>query len=233
MEPRGTLGPMRYQPEEAADTPRWGLPRAVIVMLGMAGAVIVVAGTAPFATLLTELLPLAADRRTHPGDYLLSFIAADSDLELDDVVITAVIIAIAGRETTANLLGAAVIRLMTPGPDGIRPVDSTVAVDDRLITELLRLDGPVQAVARIATHSHVINDITIHAGEPALVVLAANRDPAFFNRPGQLQVDRPGPAPLTFVRRTWRRQVSRRQPITSCRVRLRSLARRARDPSGG
>ena len=90
-------------------------------------------------------------------------------------------IAIAGRETTANLLGAAVIRLMTPGPDGIRPVDSINAVDDRLITELLRLDGPVQAVARTATHSHVINDITIHAGEPAPVVLAAaNRDPAIF-----------------------------------------------------
>ena len=33
MEPRGTLGPMRYQPEASADTPRWGLPRAVIVML--------------------------------------------------------------------------------------------------------------------------------------------------------------------------------------------------------
>ena len=109
MEPRGTLGPMRYQPEEAADTPRWGLPRAVIVMLGMAGAVIVVAGTAAFATLLTELLPLAADRRTHPGDDLLSFIAADWDLELDDVVITAVIIAIVGRETTANLLGVPLV----------------------------------------------------------------------------------------------------------------------------
>ena len=35
------------------------------------------AGTAAFATLLTELLPLAADRRTHPGDDLLSFIGAD------------------------------------------------------------------------------------------------------------------------------------------------------------
>ena len=34
------------------------------------------------------------------------------------------------------------------------------------------------------------------------------------------------------VRRTWRSPVSGRQPITSCRVRLRSLARRARDPSG-
>ena len=52
MEPRGTLGPMRYQPEEAADTPRWGLPRAVIVMLGIAGAVIVVAGVKSFSSVI-------------------------------------------------------------------------------------------------------------------------------------------------------------------------------------
>jgi cytochrome P450 len=92
---------------------------------------------------LTELLPLAVDRRSHPGDDLLSFIDADPDLELDDVVITAVIIAIAGHETTANLLGAAMIRLLTPRLDGVRPIDAIDAIDDRLITELLRLDGPV------------------------------------------------------------------------------------------
>jgi cytochrome P450 len=58
-----------------------------------------------FATLLTEFLPLAADRRSHAGDDLLSFIASDPDLLLDDVVITAILIAVAGHETTANLLG--------------------------------------------------------------------------------------------------------------------------------
>lgn len=156
-------------------------------------------GTGALATLITEFLPLAADRRTHPGDDLLSFIAEDTELGLDDVVTTAVIIAIAGHETTANLLGAAMIRLMAPSVDGSRPIETIDAVDDRLITELLRLDGPVQAVGRTATHDHVINDITIRAGEPVLVVLAAaNRDPAIFNEPDQLQTDRPGPGPLPF-----------------------------------
>jgi len=110
-----------------------------------------------------------------------------------------VIIAIAGHETTANLLGTAMIRLLTPRLDGVRPIaaiDTIDTIDDRIITELLRLDDPVQAVGRTATADHVINGITIHAGEPALVVLAAaNRDPA---RPDQLQPDRAGPAPLTF-----------------------------------
>lgn len=156
-------------------------------------------GTGALAALLTEFLPLAADRRRHPGDDLLSAIAADTDLELDDVVTTAIIIAIAGHETTANLLGSAMIRLLAPQPDGARPLDTITTVDDSLITELLRLDGPVQTVARTATHDHVFGDVTIRAGEPALVVLAAaNRDPAVFNNPGQLRTDLLRPAPLSF-----------------------------------
>jgi cytochrome P450 len=173
---------------------------AISRMLGDFGDVDAVeAGSAAFAALLTELLPLAADRRTHPGDDLLSFIAAASDLELDEVVTTAVVIAIAGHETTANLLGSAMIRLLTPAPDGRRPIDAIDTVDDGLVTELLRLDGPVQAVGRTATVDHVLDGVVIHAGEPALVVLAAaNRDPAVFDHPDQLRTDRSGPAPLAF-----------------------------------
>jgi cytochrome P450 len=156
-------------------------------------------GTAAFATLLTELLPLAADRRAHPGDDLLSFIGADPDLELDDVVTMAVIIAVAGHETTANLLGASVIRLLMPAPGGARPIDTVHTIDGRLIAELLRLDGPVQAVARTATCDHLIDGVTIRATEPVLVILAAaNRDPAVFSQPDQLRPDRAGPAPLAF-----------------------------------
>ena len=40
----------------------------------------------------------------------MSFITADTDLNLDDVVTTAIIIAIAGHETTANLLGTGAAR---------------------------------------------------------------------------------------------------------------------------
>ncbi|MGC7327657.1 cytochrome P450, partial [Mycobacteroides abscessus subsp. abscessus] len=83
----------------------------------------VMAGTAAGAALATELLPLAADRRVHPGDDLLSLIASNTDLPLEDVVATALIIAIAGHETTANLLGASMIRILAPRPDGTRLAD--------------------------------------------------------------------------------------------------------------
>ena len=156
-------------------------------------------GTAALATLITELLPVAADRRAHPGDDLLSFIAADGNLELHEVLTMAVTIAVAGHETTANLLGAAMVRLLTPFPDCNRHIDAVGMVDDRLVTELLRMDGPIQAVGRTATREHVIDGTAIAAGESALVVLgAANRDPLVFNDPQKFRLGRPGPTPLAF-----------------------------------
>jgi cytochrome P450 len=162
-------------------------------------AAAVEAGTAAIAALLAELLPLAADRRTHRGDDLLSYIAADPNLDLDDVVTTAAIIAVAGHESTANLLGAAMIRLLKHRPHRVRLVDTIDTVDDRMVNELLRLDGPVQAVARTATMDQIVGGVAIHAGEPVIAVIgAANRDPEVFNWPARLQADRAGPAPLTF-----------------------------------
>lgn len=156
------------------------------------------AGIAALTTLLAELLPLAADRRSCPGDDLLSFIAADTSLELADVVVTAAIIAVAGYETTSNLLGSAIVRLLS-GPVGHRPLDAIDGIDDELVTELLRLDCPVQAVQRTATRDHLVGNIAIKPGEPVLVVIAAgNRDPAVFECPNELRTNRSGPAPITF-----------------------------------
>jgi cytochrome P450 len=173
---------------------------AIIRMLGaFADPDDIAAGAAAFASLVTEVLPLAADRRTHPGDDLLSVIASHPDLLLDDVVITAILIAVAGHETTANLLGAAMTRLLTARLGGTRVVDGLDPSDPALITELLRLDAPVQAAARTATQNQLIGDVEIASGQPVLVVVAAaNRDPAVFDEPDQLWLRRGGPAPLAF-----------------------------------
>ena len=172
---------------------------AISSMLGaFAVAEVIESGAAAFAALLTEFLPLAADRRAHPRDDLLSLIASDPGLLLDDVVVTAILIAVAGHETTANLLGATMARLLSPISDGTRIIDSVDPADESLVTELLRLDGPVQAAARTATQNQLIGDVEIAAGQQVLVVIAAaNRDPAVFDEPDQFRVGR-GPAPLAF-----------------------------------
>ena len=173
---------------------------AIIRMLGaLAEADEINTGAAAFATLIAEFLPLAADRRAHPAEDLLSFIAADPALELDDVIINAILIAVAGHETTANLLGAAMIRLLQPDAAGSRLVDTLDINDPAVLTELLRLDGPVQATARTATQDQRVGGAEITAGQQALVVLAAaNRDPKTFDRAAEFRLDRRGDAPLAF-----------------------------------
>jgi cytochrome P450 len=176
------------------------LSPAIIRMLGtFADTEEVREGLAASATLMAQFLSMAADRRVHPSDDLLSFIAADPDLELDDVVMTTILIAVAGHETTANLLGAGLVRLLTPGRDGTRLVDRVDPADPGLVTELLRLDGPVQAAARTATENQDVGGVEIASGQTALVVVAAaNRDPAVFGEPDRFRVDRTEAAPLSF-----------------------------------
>lgn len=167
------------------------LSPSIIRMLGtLADPVEVAEGFGAAAALMAEFLPLAADRRAHPGDDLLSFIATDPELSLEDVVVTAILIAVAGHETTANLLGAGLIRLVDERVD---------TIDGAVITELLRLDGPVQSTVRTATEDHRLAGVDIAAGDSVVVVVAAaNRDPAVFEEPARFRVDRTGPAPVAF-----------------------------------
>ncbi|MDR3662249.1 MAG: cytochrome P450, partial [Mycobacterium sp.] len=159
------------------------LSPAIIRMLGtLAEPDEMAEGFSAAAALMAEFLPLAADRRAHPGDDLFSFIATDPELTLDEVVVTAILIAVAGHETTANLLGTGLIRLLN------EPVDT---IDGAVVTELLRLDGPVQSTVRTATEAHRLGGADIAAGDSVIVVVAAaNRDPAVFDKPDRFLLDR-------------------------------------------
>ncbi|KHO20186.1 cytochrome P450 [Mycolicibacterium setense] len=174
-------------------------PTIIRILGGFADQEELELGIGAAAVLLTDMLPAAADRRAHPRDDLLSYLAADPDLTLDEVVITAILIAVAGHETTANLLGAGLIRLLSPDDDGTCLAEGIDPAEPAVVTELLRLDSPVQATARTATADQTIAGIDIRCGETVLAcVAAANRDPAVYDDPGVFRPGRPGPAPLTF-----------------------------------
>ncbi|NMO01232.1 cytochrome P450 [Gordonia sp. TBRC 11910] len=151
-----------------------------------------------FTALIAQFLPLAAQRRADPLDDLLSLLATDPALDLDEVVVNAILLAIAGHETTANLLGAAVIRLFDARQG--RLIDDLDVDDPRLITELLRLDGPAQSILRVATEPHAIGGHVIASGEVVVVdVAAANRDPSVFDDPETFNPQRPASPPhLSF-----------------------------------
>lgn len=147
---------------------------------------------AGLTALIAEFLPLAAERRRQPGDDLLSLLAADPALDLDEVVANAILLAIAGHETTAKLLGTSMVRLCT-GAQGDRLIDrlDDVGADD-VINELLRLDGTAQIVVRAAVDRHELAGYVIEPGARVIVgIAAANRDPEVFDLPHEF---RPGRA---------------------------------------
>lgn len=151
------------------------------------------------ASLVAEFLPVAASRRDNPGDDLFSLLACDRSLDLEEVVVNAILLAIAGHETTANMLGNSVVRLLTESAGG-RLVDRPDFAVSDVIDELFRLDGPVQAVARTALESQELDGHTIEPGQRVVVVIAAaNRDPEIFDDPHSFRINRVGePAHLAL-----------------------------------
>ncbi|MFF4364902.1 cytochrome P450 [Streptomyces sp. NPDC001594] len=146
---------------------------------------------------------LIAARRRAPGGSLLDRLIAARDgqdrLSEEELVSLAVLLLVAGHETTANALGNALLALLRnpaalarlrEDPDGI-----PAALD-----ELLRFDSPVStATFRFTTRPVTLGGTAIPAGVPVLVALgAANRDPARFPTPDRLDPDRDAAAHLAF-----------------------------------
>ena len=153
--------------------------------------------------LIAEFLPLAAARREDPGDDLLSLLAVDTTLDLEEVVVNAILLAIAGHETTANMLGNSMIRLLAEAEGG-RLTDRIDLTAPEVVGELFRLEGPAHAVGRTALRSHDLEGCTVEAGQRVVVAIAAaNRDPDIFDDPDSFRIDRteaPGHLSLGFGR---------------------------------
>ena len=141
------------------------------------------------------LAQLIAAKRADPGQDLLSALACDpADDRLDDaeLVGTAFLLLIAGHETTTNLIGAILLGLARR-PDLVKRLKADPDRVPAAVEEFLRVDSPVQtATERFATADLHLGDTLIRRGDMLLVSLAAaNRDPARFDEPDKLRLDRP------------------------------------------
>jgi cytochrome P450 len=109
-----------------------------------------------------------------------------------------VLLFVAGHETTMNLIGNGTYQLLRH-PDQLARLREDPGLVPRAVEELLRFDGPVHLTARIPTQDVEIDGTTIPAGSRvAAVVSAANRDPAQFDHPDDLDVGRTENRHLTF-----------------------------------
>jgi cytochrome P450 len=137
---------------------------------------------------------LAAERRTTPGDDLVSALtkACEEGDALDDeqVVGFCMLLMLAGNETTTNLLGNLLDRL-ADRPSAWAALRADPTRIEGAIEESLRIDSPAQLMLRQASEDVTISGRTIRAGETVVVYLAAsNRDPARWNDAADFEIGR-------------------------------------------
>ena len=145
---------------------------------------------------------LLRDKRRAPGDDLLSALVSVRDggdrLTEDELTSMVFLLLIAGHETTVNLIGNAMLALLTDRSQLERLRADPDLVPDA-VEEILRYDSPVQVAARRARQPVTVGGATIPAGAVVLVsLLAANRDPERFAEPATLRIDRPQSAHVAF-----------------------------------
>lgn len=128
-------------------------------------------------------------KRAEPGEDLLSALVTDADARLDEgeLIGMALLLLVAGHETTVNLIGNGMLALLRDRPW----LDRLCAAPDLIpaaVEEFLRFDGPVDlATLRFTAEPITVGDSVIPAGELVLVALAAgNRDPRHFTDPHRL-----------------------------------------------
>ena len=136
-------------------------------------------------------------RRRHPRDDLMTTLVEAEEhgagLSREEAIATCVLLLQAGHETTADLLGNAIVNLFAH-PEELARLRDEPALMPSAVEELLRFEPPVQLSMRLVREPIALEGATLSAGSfAALVYGAANRDPAVYDEPDRLRLDRGAP----------------------------------------
>ena len=139
-----------------------------------------VQAAADFADLVQGLVE---ERRVRPAEDLISDLAA-SELSREEVIAAVVLLLNAGHEASVNVFGNGLVAMLQRG---LRPGEDVAAC----VEEMVRFDSALQLFERTATEAIELAGIRVEQGERIAVLLgAANRDPATFEAPAEFRVDR-------------------------------------------
>ena len=123
---------------------------------------------------------------------------ADETLTNDEIISFAMLLLIAGNETTTNLIGNAMLAL-TEHPDELRKVVDDPTLIPSMIEEALRYDSPVQFLFRRATEDVEIGGATIPKGTAVVPIYASgNRDDRKYPDAARFDVTRNPQGHLAF-----------------------------------
>ncbi|MBI1259212.1 MAG: cytochrome P450 [Chloroflexi bacterium] len=147
--------------------------------------------TVEFSAYLRDLI---AQRKQAPADDMISSliaIEAEGDrLSEDEMVAMCILLLFAGHETTVNLIGNGTLALMRH-PEQWELLKRDPSLIKPATEELLRYDSPVQITTRFVLEDHELAGQQFRKGQNVATMFgAANRDPAKFTNPGELDITR-------------------------------------------
>jgi cytochrome P450 len=156
-----------------------------------------------FAELRAYVDDLVTCKESKPGDDLLSRQIARQrqvgTLDHAGLVSLAFLLLTAGHETTANMISLGVVGLISH-PEQLAMVKADSGKTPMAVEELLRYFTIADGVtSRVAAEDVEIGGVRIKAGEGVIVsMLSANWDPAAFEDPAELDVERGARHHLAF-----------------------------------
>ncbi len=147
---------------------------------------------ATFDAIADYMRALIRRKRRQPGDDMLSGLArrGRSGMGEVDLIATAVLLLVAGHETTVNLITNGMLTLLRH-PDELGRLRADPERAPQVIEELLRYEPPVHFRTRKALGDIAVAGTTIPKGAPIVLLFAAgNRDPERFPEPDRFDPDR-------------------------------------------
>ena len=161
------------------------------------GGLLPLAGMGPLAdaaaALNEHVLRQLEKALVDPQDDVLGAYAAEvhaGRMTADDVVGAVVILVGAGGESTAGLIGNAA-RLLAERPDVQQQVREDPELLPRVLEEVLRLESPFRGHYRHVRRATELGGVALEEGDHLFLLWsAANRDPAEFDAPDELRLDR-------------------------------------------
>ncbi|MGW3932385.1 cytochrome P450 [Streptomyces microflavus] len=152
---------------------------------------------------LEEYLGALIDRkRTEPGKGLLDELIhrdhPDGPVDREELISFAVILLIAGHETTANMISLGTFTLLRH-PEQLAALRAGETTTTVVVEELLRFLSIAEGLQRLATEDMKVDGTTIRKGEGVVFSTSLiNRDADVFPRAETLDWDRPARHHLAF-----------------------------------
>ncbi|MEP7146994.1 MAG: cytochrome P450 [bacterium] len=142
------------------------------------------------------------EKTKHPKDDLISKLISvkdkDDRLSKEEIVSTLVLMLMDAHEAPRNLISNGVFALLN-NPGEKEKLKRNPELIENAVEEFLRYDSPSQFTGRRTHEDEIIGGKEIKKGVQLICILgAANRDPARFENPDELDIERKNLLPLSF-----------------------------------